>query len=61
MAAVPTQVRQRGGGARRGPATMRRRQTLAAWGFALPFLVLFLVFMAGPVLASLTMSFTDLT
>jgi multiple sugar transport system permease protein len=39
----------------------RQRQTLAAWGFALPFMVLFLVFMAGPVLASLTMSFTDLT
>jgi len=61
MAAVPTQVRQRGGGARSGSATMRRRQTLAAWGFALPFMVLFLVFMAGPVLASLTMSFTDFT
>lgn len=61
MAAAPTQVRQRGGGARSGSATMRRRQTLAAWGFSLPFLVLFLVFMAGPVLASLTMSFTDFT
>ena len=61
MAAVPTQVRQRGGGARAGSATMRRRQTLAAWGFALPFMVLFVVFMAGPVLASLTMSFTDFT
>ena len=61
MAAAPTQVRPRGGGARSGSATMRRRQTLAAWGFSLPFLVLFLVFMAGPVLASLTMSFTDFT
>lgn len=38
-----------------------RRATLVAWGFAAPFLVLFLVFMAGPIVASLVMSFTDLT
>jgi multiple sugar transport system permease protein len=38
----------------------RHRQTLAAWGFALPFVALFAVFMVGPVLASLGMSFTDL-
>ena len=37
------------------------RQTLIAWGFAAPFLVLFLLFMAGPILASFFMSFTDLT
>ena len=37
------------------------RQTLIAWGFAAPFIILFLVFMAGPILASLAMSFTDLT
>jgi len=37
------------------------RQTLIAWGFAAPFMILFLVFMAGPILASLAMSFTDLT
>jgi ABC-type sugar transport system permease subunit len=54
MAAVPAPGRRRG-------AAGRRRHTLAAWMFALPFMVLFVVFMAGPVLASLTMSFTDLT
>ena len=61
MAAVPAQARQGGGGTRSGSAATRRRQTLAAWLFALPFLVLFAVFMAGPVLASLAMSFTDFT
>jgi multiple sugar transport system permease protein len=40
---------------------VRRRHTMAAWLFAAPFLVLFAVFMAGPVLASLTLSFTDFT
>jgi multiple sugar transport system permease protein len=54
MSAVPAT-------ARKGGAAIRRRHTLVAWLFALPFVVLFLVFMAGPVLASLTMSFTDLT
>lgn len=38
----------------------RRQQAVAAWVLALPFLVLFLVFTAGPVLASLGMSFTDI-
>ena len=61
MAAVPADVREGGGGTRRGLATTRRRHTLAAWLFCLPFLVLFAIFMAGPVLASLTMSFTDFT
>jgi multiple sugar transport system permease protein len=61
MAAVPAQARQRGGGTRSGSAAVRRRHTLAAWLFALPFVLLFAVFMAGPVLASLTMSFTDFT
>ncbi|MGH2401579.1 MAG: carbohydrate ABC transporter permease [Candidatus Limnocylindria bacterium] len=31
-----------------------------AWSFALPFLLLFLVFMAGPILVALVTSFTDL-
>jgi len=35
-------------------------RTLTGWGFALPFSVLFLVFTAGPVVASLLMSVTDL-
>ncbi|WP_022889571.1 carbohydrate ABC transporter permease [Agromyces italicus] len=38
-----------------------RRTTLIAWGFAAPFVILFLVFMAGPIVASFFMSFTDLT
>ena len=38
----------------------RRQQAVAAWVLALPFVALFLVFTAGPVLASLGMSFTDL-
>jgi multiple sugar transport system permease protein len=37
----------------------RRAQAVAAWVLALPFVLLFLVFTAGPVLASLGMSFTD--
>ena len=38
----------------------RRQQAVAAWILALPFCALFLVFTAGPVLASLGMSFTDM-
>ena len=37
----------------------RRQQAVAAWVLALPFVALFLAFTAGPVLASLLMSFTD--
>jgi multiple sugar transport system permease protein len=37
-----------------------RRRTRAAWGFALPFMVLFLMFTLGPVLMSLAMAVTDL-
>lgn len=39
---------------------MRRQQAVAAWVLAVPFVALFLVFTAGPVLASLGMSFTDI-
>ncbi|WP_332664255.1 carbohydrate ABC transporter permease [Aeromicrobium sp.] len=39
---------------------MRRQQAVAAWILALPFVALFLLFTAGPVLASLGMSFTDM-
>jgi len=39
---------------------MRRQQAVAAWVLAIPFMALFLVFTAGPVLASLGMSFTDI-
>jgi multiple sugar transport system permease protein len=52
------------GGAPRaaGPGARRRRlrEALVGWGFAAPFTVLFAVFMALPVLASLVMSATDL-
>ena len=44
---------------RRSPG--RRKMTWIAWGFAAPFMILFVVFMAGPILASFAMSFTDLT
>ncbi|MFE9654513.1 carbohydrate ABC transporter permease [Micromonospora sp. NPDC006431] len=38
----------------------RLRRALTGWAFSAPFTVLFLVFMALPVVASLVMSFTDL-
>jgi multiple sugar transport system permease protein len=41
-------------------APLYRRRTRAAWGFALPFVLLFTVFTAGPVLMSLAMAVTDL-
>ncbi|HEU5472289.1 MAG TPA: sugar ABC transporter permease [Actinophytocola sp.] len=40
--------------------SLRTRRAIAAWGFALPFMALFVAFMAGPVAASLAISFTDL-
>ena len=46
---------------RRGGSRARRQMTFIAWGFAAPFVILFVVFMAGPILASFAMSFTDLT
>ena len=46
---------------RRPASPVRRQQAIAAWVLALPFMVLFLAFTAGPVLASLGMSFTDIT
>ncbi|SCF15127.1 carbohydrate ABC transporter membrane protein 1, CUT1 family [Micromonospora viridifaciens] len=58
MASATAQRPVRAGG-RRG-ATARRREGVAGWGFALPFLLVFAVFMAGPVLASFAMSLTDL-
>jgi len=36
------------------------REHLVAWSFALPYLLLFLVFMAGPILVALFTSFTDM-
>jgi multiple sugar transport system permease protein len=39
---------------------MRRRRSRAAWGFAAPFVVLFLTFTVWPVVSSLAMSVTDI-
>ncbi|CAN5216617.1 sugar ABC transporter permease [soil metagenome] len=39
----------------------RRRQALVAWLFALPFSLLFLTFMIGPLVISLILSVTDMT
>ena len=47
-------------GRRGGFAAQRRRTAVVAWLFALPFLVIFAVFMLGPLLGSFAMSFTDL-
>lgn len=44
----------------RGGLSPRTRRGVAGWLFAAPFLLLFLVFMAAPVVASLGMSFTDI-
>jgi multiple sugar transport system permease protein len=46
---------------RRNPSRVRRREVLAAYCFAAPFFLLFLVFTIGPVISSFAMSFTDLT
>jgi len=45
---------------RRRPDRGRRREVIAGYLFSLPFLLLFLVFTVGPVIASFLMSFTDL-
>lgn len=37
-----------------------RREALVGWSFALPFVLLFAVFMAGPIVVSFITSFTDL-
>jgi multiple sugar transport system permease protein len=47
--------------ARRPPPAWRRRQALVAWMFALPFAVIFLIFMVGPLVASLALSLTDMS
>jgi multiple sugar transport system permease protein len=42
------------------PLSRRRlREQLIGWGFALPFVLVFTLFLAGPIVASLVMSFTD--
>jgi multiple sugar transport system permease protein len=61
MTAVATSAPPRSAPPSRGSARRARRMTITAWLFALPFVVLFLVFMAGPIVGSLLMSFTDMT
>jgi multiple sugar transport system permease protein len=36
------------------------RETLTAWSFALPYLLVFVAFLAGPIIVALVTSFTDL-
>lgn len=51
-----------GPGRRPGAAQRaRRRQTMVAWGFCLPFIAVFAVFMLFPIVGSFAMSFTDFT
>jgi len=47
-------------GRKQGFAAQRRRTALVAWLFAVPFVVIFAVFMLGPLVGSFAMSFTDL-
>ncbi|MFL2001220.1 MULTISPECIES: carbohydrate ABC transporter permease [unclassified Microbacterium] len=43
----------------RGGVSRRRRQGWIAWGFALPFVIVFALFMVVPIVGSFAMSFTD--
>lgn len=40
-------------------ARQRRRRALIAWGFSLPFVIVFAIFMLVPLVSSFAMSFTD--
>jgi multiple sugar transport system permease protein len=62
MSAVTEVTDERGGTQPRPSArarARRRRDNLTGWAFALPWFLLFAVFLAGPILASLLLSFTD--
>src|SRR5690242_20511307 len=59
---VPAGAVTGAGGQRIDPGvSRRRRQTLIAWMFALPFVLVFGVFMLFPLVSSFLMSFTDFT
>ncbi len=65
---APTPLRRGSGTAPAAPdpaprrhSALYRRRTVTAWAFALPFMALFLVFTAGPVLMSLGMALSDIT
>lgn len=53
---------QLGGAGTPAPPSSRSkwREALIGWSFALPFVILFAVFMAGPIVVALVSSFTDL-
>ena len=54
-----TRVAGAGTGTGSEPRRGRLREELIGWGFAFPFLLVFLLFLAGPILASLVLSLTD--
>jgi multiple sugar transport system permease protein len=57
---LPTQPVGTSTGTGSRPSGQRRlQQELTGWGFALPFVLVFTLFLAGPIAASLVMSFTD--
>ena len=53
-----TNVALSSGQAGRGPAWPRLQRHLVGWAFSLPFVVIFLVFLGGPILAAFVLSFT---
>ncbi|GAB2842920.1 carbohydrate ABC transporter permease [Microbacterium insulae] len=61
MAAIAPTAPSRRPAPRARASRRERRMTLTAWLFAAPFVILFVVFMAGPIIGSFLMSFTDMT
>ncbi|WP_437341134.1 carbohydrate ABC transporter permease [Clavibacter michiganensis] len=61
MAITATRAARTRPGRTRSPlvARQRRRQAIVAWGFCLPFVAVFAVFMLVPLVSSFAMSFTD--
>ncbi len=56
---APDRVGRAGSGAPGRGIGARLRSNLPGWFFSLPFLLIFGVFLAGPILVSLVMSFTS--
>ncbi|HRA66742.1 MAG TPA: sugar ABC transporter permease, partial [Caldilinea sp.] len=59
MAAVTTASEQRSAGARRGVSRQSVRRNLNGWLFASPWILGFILWTVGPMLASLWMAFTN--
>ena len=59
MSALSGQVASQPSAARPGPPGRRLQAALTGYAFAAPFLILFGLFMALPIVASLVLSFTD--